>query len=555
MKKHISFLLAMCMVGSLSSCQRSEPTMSTDSSGESGISSSSIETSEMSADMSDGTEISVSPSDSSSTKQQSGQTTKAVTGTTAPKAKVSVTLNSALPASTSEESTLLNLNPDRGFRLEISMDVQWLSTSSEIRKDILKVIDEQIEKCKAEQITVAQTYLYLDGYHGKSISEKGLACIQTIFDIFREKKLKMLLRFAYQRDCYIGGETNETMLGHISQLAPVVAKNKDMIYSYQAGFVGAWGEWHSDAPAADKPTIMKAIAEQLVPSDVYMMARLPKYKNLLSSSSSAYKRMGFNNDCFWGKMNSSAYGSDGFDPGTDAWQQVINESPYCPQDSELYWNAQCVSLNDYCDGFDALKEFSEHRMTSFSVLHSYLDAAENVRTSMGDWKAQTLTESWLKTNGIPYAPQWFKDKNGNDVKRNVFEFVRDYLGYKLEAQSIQVTGQSAPGQSIQIKMPIVNYGFSAAFNLESGFAILDENNKVVSTVKAGNPETWYVTSPTHYSDRTLLKHELSAAMTLPAQSGEYKLAFYLKNKVGGYARLGNKLEFANGYNILHTFVI
>ena len=38
-------------------------------------------------------------------------------------------------------------------------------------------------------------------------------------------------------------------------------------------------------------------------------------------------------------------------------------------------------------------------------------------------------------------------------------------------------------------MPLCNYGFSAAFNLESGFAILDKNNVVpTNTELRGTPE-------------------------------------------------------------------
>ena len=98
-----------------------------------------------------------------------------------------------------------------------------------------------------------------------------------------------------------------------------------------------------------------------------------------------------------------------------------------------------------------------------------------------------------------------------------------------------------------------NRGFAAAFNLESGFAILDSQNKVVSTVKCGNPAAWYNRNPDNYSDTKQLTHTLSAKMKLPGRAGRYKLAFYLKNSLNRYARVSIDAAVVNGYHILHEF--
>lgn len=60
-------------------------------------------------------------------------------------------------------------------------------------------------------------------------------------------------------------------------------------------------------------------------------------------------------------------------------------------------------------------------------------------------------------------------------------------------------------------MSLINYGFAAAFNLQSGFAILDEDNRLVSTVDSGSPETWYNRNPEQYADSRNLTHTLKAA--------------------------------------------
>lgn len=104
-------------------------------------------------------------------------------------------------------------------------------------------------------------------------------------------------------------------------------------------------------------------------------------------------------------------------------------------------------------------------------------------------------------------------------------------------------------------MNLKNYGFSAAFNLKSGFAVLDENNNVISKVYAGTPSTWYCTDPDDYSDRTQLVHTVTASMSLPEKAGNYKLAFFMENTLGQSARLDNLIEYGNGFNILHIFTV
>ena len=78
-------------------------------------------------------------------------------------------------------------------------------------------------------------------------------------------------------------------------------------------------------------------------------------------------------------------------------------------------------------------------------------------------------------------------------------------------------------------------------------------NKVVSTVKCGNPAAWYNRNPDNYSDTKQLTHTLSAKMKLPGRAGRYKLAFYLKNSLNRYARVSIDAAVVNGYHILHEF--
>ena len=82
--------------------------------------------------------------------------------------------------------------------------------------------------------------------------------------------------------------------------------------------------------------------------------------------------------------------------------------------------------------------------------------------------------------------------------------MRDHLGYRIEGKTLDIKGNLATDSELNLNMKLVNYGFSAAFNLKSEFVILDSSNKIVSSVKVGNPAEWN-------NDDELKTHELATA--------------------------------------------
>lgn len=72
---------------------------------------------------------------------------------------------------------------------------------------------------------------------------------------------------------------------------------------------------------------------------------------------------------------------------------------------------------------------------------------------------------------------------------------------------------------MQVGLQLANYGFSVPFNMESGFAILDEENRVVSTVSAGTPSGWHSRNPADYTDAARLTHTISGRVSLPNEHG------------------------------------
>ena len=214
---------------------------------------------------------------------------------------------------------------------------------------------------------------------------------------------------------------------------------------------------------------------------------------------------------------------------------------------------------------------AHHRYTTLSQWHTLGEKVQGYNTAdtnvMMHWiEKETVTPELLEDNGILYDPNWFYDNDGTEISRNPYEFIRDHLGYKLVAESSNLKGELGKEGTVNVDMTFKNYGFAAAFMLESGFAVLDENYNLVSSVKAGEPSKWinlpadyYVTEKKSSAQNDVITYNIAGDLTLPKESGTYYIAFYLKNTMNDFAALSNaesSIGFeGDGYNILHKIEI
>ena len=465
---------------------------------------------------------------------------------------------------------LLWQNPDRGFRTEF---VFWLKKSKskdddlrtvyvndsedEIRRKILQVMDIY-NPVGSEQTNLSLCYFYITDWRDEELSPELINFFDIYFQVCREKKLKNMLRIAYCDDHtdITTGASEQTIIRHIKQLEKegVIARNADAIHTLECGFIGAYGEMGElyQHPPIDDANVIKAITERLaVPNNLFYSVRRPMYKNLVEKDYEYYWNISYNCDAMFGYQN---YGWKEFEAGTDEWIQLENEAAYTPQGGEMLVNDSTIGKGCVPTGMEMIKQCYFHRHTSMSFWHGYREAL-NVDNVMSLWKGQEITMNDLDREGIIYDPTWFLDENGQVTWRNCYEFIRDHLGYKIVAKELSVNWTANATDKVKVDMSLVNYGFAAAFNMESGFAILDKDGKVISETVAGEPSKWYNRDPDKPFSIEVLTHALSAELDAPTEKGEYRLAFFLRNTMGVYANLSNKCENVNGYNIIHTFTV
>ncbi len=512
-------------------------------------------------------------------------------------------------------NTYLYDNPDRGYRTEMVLNIKdqkdgtetdWrtlcVSDGIEANRQKIKDLFELYLPGKIYKPKLIIMYIGFGDYRDRDISEGALEILDLFFEHCRVTKARGIFRLGYHNEIKWDHRrdeeskielakvcaTEDIMLRHIDQLAPFIAKNKDAIHKLSSGFIGMGGEmaYAYQYPTVNYTTVITSIVEKLcVPNGFYYTVRLPRYKLDLLEEIPDYKYadiIGYNNDAIWGEQNNPNWNSGCWQIGHDGtreeeqchfrehfpnnwWEYCIENGYKTPQSGEMLVNGSYIksSGDTVPTGFEVVKELAHFRYNTMSHWHT-LGEHYSVDNVMSRWiNNEIITTEMLDNAGIPYDPSWFTNANGQEIQRNPYEFIRDHLGYKLEAQNASINGTLKKEGSVKVDLNLKNYGFSSAFCLKSGFAILNDKYEVVSTVEAGDPEKWYGLAPDYFmTERTssvlgdLLTHTVSADMTLPSESGKYYIGFYLKNDMEDFACLSNDMPYeGDGYNILYSFEI
>lgn len=240
-------------------------------------------------------------------------------------------------AVTSENIT----NPERGF-------YRYTSTGSSGGYNLLSQFTLSGYRTN-EKITVIQRQFFLrDFITGIPITSTYLTNMQTDFNRIRTAGLKVVVRFTYTSSSSftVFQPTKAQILAHITQLAPVLNANKDIIATIQAGFIGKYGEWYYTGSSefgngdytkyttlqwSNRKEVMDAMINRF-PAEIplqlrYVYAKQKMYGNAFIG------RIGFYNDSFLGTYGDSGTfvvsGSQGQPSTTDVtyWQNNTINNP------------------------------------------------------------------------------------------------------------------------------------------------------------------------------------------------------------------------------------
>lgn len=444
-------------------------------------------------------------------------------------------------------------NPERGWRIEtvIAEPHQnvFIGPAAHLKGHVPPIYQDDWWLLDAKRyapfgLTLVQAYCYLSEYPDKPIPAEKLALLQRSLDELRRHGLKALLRFAYEKDVNVKyGPEPEWILKHIEQLQPILQKNADVIYVLQAGFIGAWGEWHSAThiPQDDygsRAAVVKRLLEALS-EDRMLQVRVPKYKRLALSQPilSAFQEV--NQKTAFGKTPAARIGfhNDGFlagpshggtwpeapqfgEPGNPEYEYMTRESAYLPVDGELFWSDQGfdgkAAEGKGVDGLNAAIHLREHHYASFSLAHSYSER-EGEAYSIDRWLGNPVDPNALRQAKMPIADGYFEDGLGRPVARTQFEYIQDHLGYRLELQGASFPSRIRPGDEFTVNVELINRGFSTLYNPRPVYiTLIDLDGKVWEQAISGvDPRNWQPFKPGDDQFRPL-RHTLTLKAKLPA---------------------------------------
>lgn len=352
---------------------------------------------------------------------------------------------SALVTRTYRASTADFLNPERGFHgnadLLAETDLSWV---------------------RAEGQSLVRAYIRLDAFRDRPLSDAFLADLRAALSRLRPAGVKLIPRFSYN---FPEGDYHEApdaplprALEHIAQLRPVLQEYADVIAVFPAGFVGAWGEWHSSGSGLDEPEakqqILAALLEAL-PKSRMVQLRYPgdliRFYPTPISAAEAYSgtnraRTGHHNDCFL---------ANDTDAGT-----------YYPEE-------QGGAYRRYVE---ALAHFAPVGGETCQVTPA--EARSDCPTAV----AEMRRFGWSYQNADFYKPfvdRWRQDGCFDEISRS--------LGYRYRLVRSLLPQTARPGGALRVSLTVANDGWARLYNPRFAELVLRNRSTGAATRVRLNP--------------------------------------------------------------------
>lgn len=337
-------------------------------------------------------------------------------------------------------------NPERGFHEGASVaDSDDDNTTSVAR----------MESMYDDGIRLARMYVRLDDYRNGPIPQSQLDALDEVFANARAGGIKLIPRFSYNFGSAPDASV-ERIEQHIEQLTPTLRANADVIAVLQAGFIGAWGEWHSSTNGltneADRARVRNALLDALpdnrmaqfrYPDDLIEFEATPLTAAEAWTGSDA-SRTGHKNDCFLANEH---------DAGT-----------YIPLSQKSV----------FLDYLNTMTEVTPMGGETCQVTLS------QQRTDCPTALAELELLHWDYLNLGFYGNTIDKWKNDG-----CFEEIDARLGYRFEMQQATASTEANPGGALALSIEVENEGFGKLFNPRPiNVVLVNEATGATTTVEA-----------------------------------------------------------------------
>lgn len=345
--------------------------------------------------------------------------------------------------------------------------------------------------------------------------------LNTGFANLRKQGLKAILRFAYNypetEDDYLNARdaTLSRVKRHITQLTPVLQANADVIAVMQAGFIGAWGEWHTSSnrlttdanKAAVRDALLAALPSQRMlqvryPADLMLWYSSPAtLAQLLANPPAPAGRIGLHNDCFLASPD---------DVGT-----YFSEEP-----------AQSAALRTYARQAGAVLP------AGGETCYPPVEAQARMRCQDILAEGAAYGMSYLSRDYYEgFFNQWQAEGCMAEVSKK--------LGYRLQLQTVSHSAAAAPGGALDWSVALLNQGWARPINARA---------LVLYLVSASNQITALPLAGTDLRQATPGQAlALSGSVALPASlpPGSYQVRLGAPDAAPALSQPAYALRFAN----------
>ena len=449
-------------------------------------------------------------------------------------------------------------NPERGFhnRYEIVDDPAVNDyASNTIPGFNPDMLDRTFARARQSGDTLIHSYLHLDKYQTTDLPPALLTNLGTGLAAIRAQGLKIVLRVAYVWDGY-SAVTEPQMERHIDQLAPVLAANSDVLMHLEAGFFGAWGEWHESPYTAASEESQAPVRYRLVkkllastPASIPVAIRYPIFNyefaqrttppagcplpdNCLLTTQDM-DRLGFHDDCFL---------ADSADMGTYDQNSWLGWFDVPTKKQWVYDMATSTGGNKIVGG----ETCNASGGNDTAGVNAQYELAHQHWTEINEDYAQVNTDIWKNAQMAA---------SGNDPAETLFTRIKRKLGYRLRLVDATYTSQATAGTPFTFAAHLANDGYAGLIKPRPVYLVFDDGTHRYNVPLSGlDPRTWRpgaITIPTR-------------TVTLPSMAaGQYRLALWLPDQAEGLrgnpaysVRLANTgtWDAGKGYNILANAV-
>ncbi len=396
------------------------------------------------------------------------------------------------------------------------------------------MLEDELETYKDDKAVEIQVYIYLTEYVDKPLDDFAFNQMKCYFEHIRSLKMSMLLRFAYD---HTQGENHspkqDIILEHLRQIKQFNMRNlqliKDTVTAYQFGMIGAWGEWGATFGKYNEKKLLNAMIDAF-PDNTYFQGRYMRVVNQTDKNLKS-EYVGYHNDFLVGRPHSWNTAADKY--SSKDYKKFFANAPYRLNDGEMPRGGYTDEPNEMVVGIEFLKQMREHCMGTLSIKHNYIeerkgkDGEIHNSHNIARWKNEFVTPEILKANKLPYYYAWFKDYVGNTIQKSVYDYLRDFIGYHLMLDNLQIRNV---GGDTEISFVITNYGLGTPLTINDMQIIVAD--KVENTSDITDIKRYYVSS---YDSKKLITY------------GQQKITFTVKGGIENKA-IGVALSRGN-YNI------